>query len=234
MQRLAKFRDSHQHQTIAVQTLAKTLTPVGSSSVLAVDLVDQYAEGNARGRCTRLREIIFGFFGIILLPIVVVVALAGLSGVLGKAVVSVADAESVNGFTLAELKDFELEALGGTDTQFFPLSVVVGSFDRAATTLAIGRDIKPESGHVAYAPAPYGEIVEYYSGILDASDWEKIQAPTPLAAFGEETGAVVWRKDNVIFRLVQKTDPRVLIEAGGSHADTLYEYLITPLYPVRG
>ena len=181
-----------------------------------------------------MREIIFGFFGIILLPIVVVVALAGVSGVLGKAVVSVADAESVNGFTLAELKEFELEAVGGTDTQFFPLSVVIGSFDRAATTLAIGRDIKPESGHVAYAPAPYAEIVEYYGGILDASDWEKIHVPTPMAAFGEEETAVTWRKDNVVFRIVKKTATRVLIEAGGSHNDTLYEYLITPLYPVRG
>ncbi len=180
-----------------------------------------------------MKEIIFGFFGIILLPVLVVLALAGFSGILSKAVVSVADAESVNGFTLDELKELELEAVGGTDTQFFPLSVVIGSFDRPASTIAIGRDIEPESGHLAYAPAPFADIIQYYDGILAASGWERTKIPPPLAAFGEETAATVWRRDNVVFRLVHKTDTRVLIEAGGSHNDTLYEYLLTPLYPVN-
>lgn len=179
-----------------------------------------------------MRNIILGFIAILLFPVVIVMAIAGISGILVKGVTSTAQAESVNGFTLGELKDFELKAVGGSDTQFYPLSKVLSSFDRQASTLALGRDIEPESGHVVLAPADYIDVVSYYDEILAADDWVKIVVPTPLAAFGAERTAMAWRKQNVVFRLVEKTDGRLLVEAGGSGGDTVYEYMVIPLFPV--
>lgn len=179
-----------------------------------------------------MKNIIFGFFAIILFPVVIVLAIAGLSGVISKGVTSAAHADSVHGFTLDELKAYELQAVGGEDTQFYPLSTRLVSFDRNASTLAFGRDIEPESGHVVLASAEYRDVIRYYDEVLAADDWVRISVPTPLAAFGDEDSAAAWRKDNVVFRIVRKTDQRLLIEAGGSLGDVVYEYLITPLFPV--
>jgi hypothetical protein len=181
-----------------------------------------------------MKNILLGFIAILLFPVVVVVAIAGLSGILVKGVASAAEAESVNGFTLGELKDFELKAVGGSDTQFYPLSKVLSSFDRQASTLALGRDIEPQSGHVVLAPADYVDVIAYYDEILAADGWVKVGVPTPMVAFGAEQTAVTWRKQNVVFRLVKKTDGRLLVEAGGSGGDTVYEYLVSPLFPVDG
>ncbi len=178
-----------------------------------------------------MRNVILGFIAILLFPVVIVVAIAGLSGIIARGASSAVSAESVNGFTLEELKEFELEAVGGPDTQFYPLSTVLSSFDRRASTLAFGRDVEPESGHVVLAPADYPDIIAYYQEILDADGWTKIRVPTPMAAFGEEEAPVAWQKDNVVFRLVRKTDGRLLVEAGGSGGDTVYEYLVVPLFP---
>ena len=179
-----------------------------------------------------MRNIILGFFAILLFPVLIVVSIAGLSGIISRGITAGVSAESVNGFTLEELKDFELAAVGGEDTQFYPLSTVLSSFDRRASTLAFGRDVEPESGHVVLAPADNVDISAYYAEILDADGWTKIRVPTPMAAFGEEDTVVAWRKENVVFRLVRKTEGRLLVEAGGSGGDTVYEYLVTPLFPV--
>ena len=165
----------------------------------------------------RMRNVILGFIAILLFPVVIVVTIAGLSGIIARGASSAVSAESVNGFTLAELKAFEMAAVGGPDTQFYPLSTVLSSFDRRASTLAFGRAVEPESGQVVLAPADYPDT--------------KIRVPTPLAAFGEEDAPVAWQKENVVFRLVRKTDGRLLVEAGGSGGDTVYEYSVIPLFP---
>lgn len=178
-----------------------------------------------------MRNVILGFIAILLFPVVIVLAIAGLSGIVARGATAAVSDESVNGFTLAELKAFEMQAVGGEDTQFYPLSTVLGSFDRRASTLAFGRDVEPESGHVVLANADYADIVSYYQEILDADGWTKIRVPPPMAAFGQEDSAVAWQKENVVFRLVRKTDGRLLVEAGGSGGDTVYEYLVIPLFP---
>lgn len=175
-----------------------------------------------------MRNIVFGFFAIIMMPVLVVVALAGISGVLTRGATAVADSR-VNGYSLNDLRDLERATLGN-EARYFPLSEVISSFDREASTLSVGRDVEPLLGHVVLANARYEEVVGYYDQLALDADFERIAVPTPLEAFGDEDGAVAWRWENVVLRVVRKTDPFLLVESGGGSADTVYEYILTPLY----
>ena len=111
-----------------------------------------------------MRNIVFGFFSVIALPILVVLGIAAISGVLTKGIETATGGDAVNGFTLAELQEFELTAVGGRDTQFYPGATVVRSYTIDSSIVSFGGDIEAVSGHLAVAPAEYRDVVDYYTG----------------------------------------------------------------------
>ncbi len=175
-----------------------------------------------------MRQVVFGLFALVALPVVVVIALGVLTGVLTGGTTAAVDAGMVNGWSLEQLRELP------EDDLVYPDGTTVERLTRVGSTLALGGDVAPLTGRRVLVSVDYDDVVDWHAVVLEGLGWEPI--PTPLALGVEQDELIVetWRRDNLAFRLSLRTDSRAVIEAGGDVGDNIYQVIVLPFYRVDG
>ncbi|MDH3306710.1 MAG: hypothetical protein OEO77_04220 [Acidimicrobiia bacterium] len=171
-----------------------------------------------------MRDLIFGLIALVALPVVMVVALGAATGVLTGGVDAATGADSVNGYTLDALRDLPEDEL------VYPDSTTVVRVSRTASALALGGEVPALTGRRILATATFDEILAWHEDLFEETGWDRIAVPLKLGPESGEVSVNVWRRDNLVIRIVQRTDDRAVFEAGGGFEDLIYEITILPLF----
>lgn len=170
-----------------------------------------------------MRDVVFSFAGIILIPVSMVLLVGVATGVLAGGITSATAGDVVNGYRLQELRLVDAATV-------IPVGdVPVGRFDTPGSSLVFGEDRPPVAGQRVLTSNTYERTTRNFDNALEELGFERIPTPTPLIPQASERFAIVWQRDNIYARLVMRTDTREFVEAGGELGQLLYQFSITPI-----